>query len=74
MDNVDAVAAVFGLPAAVLAMDLPMDVLLDYGKIVMVIHDYAESQGDGRKAIEAVAELSRPRYLPAPADGANRQP
>lgn len=77
MDNVDAVATVFGLPAAVLAMDLPIDVLLDYSKIAMVIHGYAESRVEGRKAIEVVAELSRPRYLPSPADvvtGVNKQP
>jgi len=74
MDNVDAVAGVFGLPASVLAMDLPLDVLLDCGKIEGIIHDYAESPNEGRKAIEVVAELSRPRYLPAPASAENRTP
>lgn len=72
-DNVDAVAAVFGLNAAVLAMPLPLELLLDFGKIETVIRDYAESADEGRRTIAAVAELSRPRYLEAPARP-NRHP
>lgn len=72
-DNVDAVAAVFGLNAAVLSMQLPLDLLLDFGKMGHVISNYADSDPEGRQAIEAVSNISKPRYLPAPADS-NKQP
>ena len=64
-DNVDAVAAVFGITGAILAMPLPIDLLLDFGKISIVLTDYAQSDPNGRRAIEAVSELARPRQLTA---------
>ena len=61
-DNIDAIAAVFGLPGAVLAMNLPMDILLNFSNISSVIHRYVLANSRERQAIEAVAELTRHNY------------
>ncbi len=60
-DNVDAIAKAFGLPGAILSLPLPLDLLLDFSKIDLVLTDYAQTDQEGRRTIEAVAELTRPR-------------
>ncbi len=62
-NNIDAVSAVFGLPGAILQMALPLDMLLEFGRIEQLMTGYIYSTASGRLAIEAVAEIASPQYL-----------
>jgi len=62
MDNVDTVASAFALPGAVLAMDFPLDLLLDFQKISSVVTVYANADRKERQAIEIVADIASHKH------------
>ncbi len=61
-DNVDAVAAVFGLSSSVLSMPLPLELLLDCSKATHLLETYAAADTNERQAIDAVARITGQHY------------
>lgn len=57
-DNVDAVAAVFGVSSSILSMPLPLELLLDFGKASHLLETYASATPNERQAIDAVASIT----------------
>ena len=57
-DNVDAVAAAFGLSSSALSMPVPLDLLLDFGKASNLLETYAAAAPNERQAIDAVARIT----------------
>lgn len=57
-DRVEAVARVFGLELYQIAMPLPLELLVDMGRMKNLIDDYAHTAPSERQTIEQVAKIA----------------